>query len=85
MRSINRIFTLFVVLAAFASARSFGSEFTPMPTLFDSVGVQQTTPNSAEMPNSPEDIQFPEPANDVDLTLIPAPEEGSRQEAMSAS
>ena len=56
-----------------------------MPTLFDSVGVQQTTPNSAEMPNSPEDIQFPEPANDVDLTLIPAPEEGSRQEAVGSS
>ena len=74
MHSVNRIFTLFVVLAAFASVRSFGGEFTPMPTLFDSVGGQQTTSNSSAMPNSPEDIQFPEPANDVDLALIPAPE-----------
>lgn len=73
MRSINRIFVLFVVLAVFASVRSFGDEFTPMPTLFDSANVQQTTSKSAATPKSPEDIQFPEPTNDVDLTLIPAP------------
>ena len=85
MHSVNRIFTLFVVLAVFASARSFGGEFTPMSTLFDSVDVQQTTSNSSPTLHSPEDIQFPEPANDVDLALIPAPEEGSRQETVGSS
>lgn len=108
MRSINRFFTLFVVLAVFASGRSFGSEFTPMTTLFDSVGVQQTSnsgsrqetvssslndltvspTSSAALPNSPEEIQFPEPANDVDLTLIPAPQSeivGNRQETVGSS
>ena len=85
MHSVNRIFTLFVVLAVFASARSFGGEFTPMPTLFDSVDVQQTASNSSATSPSPEDIQFPEQANDVDLTLIPAPEEDSRQETVGSS
>ncbi len=85
MHSVNRIFTLFVVLAVFASARSFGGEFTPMPTLFDSVGGQQTPSNSSATSPSPEDIQFPEPTNDVDLTLIPAQEEGSRQETVGSS
>ncbi|MBR6436781.1 MAG: hypothetical protein IKS45_09760, partial [Thermoguttaceae bacterium] len=81
MHSVNRIFTLFVVLAAFASARSFGGEFTPMTTLFDSADVQQTSNSSTQavlptvqpLPSRPEDIQFPEPADDVDLKLIPAP------------
>ncbi len=93
MHSVNRFFTLFVVLAAFASARSFAGEFTPMTTLFDSADVQQTSslgsrqeavgsslndltvsPTSlAALPSCPEDIQFPEPTDDVDLKLIPAP------------
>ena len=85
MRSVNRFFTLFVVLAAFASARSLGSEFTPMTTLFQSGSEENAELNNSQLatrnwkqlpealPNSPEDIQFPEPADDVDLTLLPAP------------
>ena len=80
MRSVNRFFTLFVVLAAFASARSLGSEFTPMTTLFQSGSEENAELNNSQLatrnwqqlpealPNSPEDIQFPEPADDVDLT-----------------
>ncbi|MBQ6617586.1 MAG: hypothetical protein IJH67_14600 [Thermoguttaceae bacterium] len=85
MHSVNRFFTLFVVLAVFASARSFGGEFTPMTTLFQSGAEENTELKNSQLatrssqklpealPNIPEDIQFPEPTNDVDLTLLPAP------------
>ncbi|MBR5161808.1 MAG: hypothetical protein IKW80_09295, partial [Thermoguttaceae bacterium] len=82
MQRINRFFILFVILAVFASTRSFGDEFTPMSTLFDSADVGQASINEAQnmltdvqsLPNSPEDILFPEPTKDVDLALIPAPQ-----------
>ncbi len=99
MHSVNRFFTLFVVLAVFASARSFGGEFTPMTTLFQSGAEENTelknsqlaTRNSQQLPealpNIPEDIQFPEPTNDVDLTLLPAPPSnlGNREQGIGNS